>query len=158
MNETSQFESPGLARRLAALIYDTCLVLPLVMAVVALYMVALAVLGAQATPELGTALLDANLVQLIALVVVISFFSIFWLKSGQTLAMQAWRIKLVDASGGDIRFLQVVARCLAAVLSAACLGAGYWWCLIDSRGRYWHDYLSGTKLILLPAKEKKKES
>ncbi len=38
------------------------------------------------------------------------------------------------------------------------LGLGYLWCLVDRRGRYWHDYLSGTELILLPKREKSKKS
>ena len=51
-----------------------------------------------------------------------------------------------------------VDRCLGALLSAACLGLGYLWCLVDRRGRYWHDYLSHKELILLPKREKKKPS
>lgn len=157
MSETIKFPPPGLPRRLAAMVYDTCLVLPLVMVTVAIGMIVPAVLGHEPTGEIGTALLDANIVRLIAFIAVVGFFSVFWLKSGQTLAMQAWRIKLVNSSGGDIRWWQAIVRCLGAVLSAACLGAGYWWCLIDTRGRYWHDYLSGTELILLPKKEKKEK-
>jgi uncharacterized RDD family membrane protein YckC len=100
-------------------------------------------------------ILSASLVQMIALTTVVAFFSYFWLKNGQTLSMQAWRIKLVNSSGGAIRFHQAIVRCLTAVLSAACLGAGYWWCLLDARGRTWHDHLSGTELILLPKRDKK---
>ena len=37
------------------------------------------------------------------------------------------------------------------------LGLGYLWCLVDRRNRYWHDYLSGTELILLPKQEKNKD-
>jgi uncharacterized RDD family membrane protein YckC len=81
---------------------------------------------------------------------VAGFFCLFWLKSGQTLGMQAWRIKLVDFNGQPPSFPKVVMRCLGAALSFACLGLGYWWCLVDRKKRYWHDYISRTELVLLP--------
>ncbi len=157
MNKT-HYEPPGLPRRLAAIVYDTFLVLPLIMVTVAISLGLRTVVGLEAHDNTQVAILNANLVQLIALTAVIAFFSYFWLKNGQTLSMQAWRIKLVSSSGGEVRFHQAIVRALAAVLSAACLGAGYWWCLIDSRGRTWHDYLSGTELILLPKKDKKNKA
>ena len=80
------------------------------------------------------------------------FFSGFWLKSGQTLGMQAWRIKLEAFDGSAPTVRQVALRCLGAAVSAGCLGLGYFWCLVDGHHRYWHDYLSGTELRLLPGK------
>ena len=157
MTEQTQMPSPGLARRLAAILYDTFLVLPLVMVAVALGLGLRTAVGLEAYDSTRVSILDANLVRLIELTAVVGFFSYFWLKNGQTLAMQAWRIKLVNSSGGNVAFHQAIVRALAAVLSAVCLGAGYWWCLFDKRGLTWHDHLSGTELILLPKKEKKKK-
>lgn len=94
--------------------------------------------------------LNAHLVQFLTLLSSVSFFSVFWLNGGQTLGMQVWRIKLVDFQGDPPTAGKVLLRCLGASLSAACLGLGYLWCLIDRNNRYWHDYLSGTELILLP--------
>lgn len=144
--------SPFLLRRLAAMLYDTLLVLPLIMLSVALAMGAGRLI---AGPETGGAL-DPNLVRVIALFTTIAFFCAFWVKSGQTLGMQAWRIKLVDFEGRVPGLTRSVVRCLAAVLSATCFGLGYLWCLVDRRGRYWHDYLSGTELVLVPKPEKQK--
>ena len=42
------------------------------------------------------------------------------------------------------------------MLSAACVGLGYLWCLFDRDKRYWHDILSGTRLVLLPKRQKDK--
>ena len=150
---TEQLPSPFLLRRLAAMIYDTLLVLPLIMASVAIFMgVRTLVVG---SPAEGTVVqLDANLVRLVALLTLIGFFCWFWIKNGQTLGMQAWRIKLVDFSGAQASPRQAVVRCLGALLSAACLGFGYLWCLVDRNGRYWHDYLSKTELVLLPKTKK----
>lgn len=156
MNDRTVSTSPFLLRRLAAMIYDTLLVLPLIMASVAVFMgVRTLIVGSPGEGEVVQ--LDAILVRLVALVTVIGFFCWFWSKNGQTLGMQAWRIKLVDFSGQQPGPGQAVIRCLAAVLSAACFGLGYLWCLIDRNGRYWHDYLSRTELILLPKQEKEKE-
>jgi uncharacterized RDD family membrane protein YckC len=64
--------------------------------------------------------------------------------------MQAWRIRLRDFEGGDISLQQVFLRYAGAAISLAVAGAGFWWCLLDRNGRYWHDYLSRTELELLP--------
>ena len=157
MTDSGPRQSPFLLRRLAAMVYDTLLVLPLIMASVALFMGARTLLWGPAADDTA-AQLDANIVRLVALACTTGFFCAFWLKSGQTLGMQAWRIKLVDFSGETPNARQGITRCVAAVLSATCLGLGYLWCLIDRNGRYWHDYISGTELILLPKREKKKKS
>jgi uncharacterized RDD family membrane protein YckC len=99
-------------------------------------------------------LLNAHLVQMLTVLSVFGFYSVFWVKSGQTLGMQAWRIKLVDFQGGSPTVGKALLRCLGACLSAGCLGLGYLWCLVDHHNRYWHDYLSHTELILLPRREK----
>ncbi len=153
MNDESSYPSPSLPRRLAALLYDTLLVVPLVMLSVALFMGARTLL--LGPPAENTVVqLDANLVRLVAFATAAAFFCGFWLKSGQTLGMQAWRIKLVSTDGSRPRVGQALLRCLGAILSASALGLGYLWCVVDSNGRYWHDYLSRTKLIMLPKRDR----
>lgn len=154
MNEDNTVLRPLLPKRLAALVYDTLLVLPIVMASVALSMGVRTLIYGTAEGDISQAELNPHLVQLIAVVVVIGFFSWFWARSGQTLGMQAWRIKLVSLDASPVSIRQAVIRCLGAALSALCLGLGYWWCLVDPNRRYWHDYLSGTELILLPKPER----
>ena len=141
--------APGLARRLAAIVYDTLLVVPMLMATVGVALGVRAALGGAADT-----LLPPIVVQTLAILCCIGFFSTFWLKSGQTLGMQAWRIRLVASPGNELTFGRSVTRCGAALLSAACFGAGYLWCLIDRRRRTWHDMLSGTELQLLPKRRK----
>ena len=72
----------------------------------------------------------------IAFMAPIRFFSAFWTKSGQTLGMRAWRVKLEPLPGKRLTVARCALRCLGALLSAACLGLGYLWCLVDRRGRY----------------------
>lgn len=152
MTEIPAKSSPSLLRRLAAMVYDTLLVIALVAVVnaVALLVVVRVTAGEQQV-------LNAHLVQLLAVLSIVGFFSLFWLKSGQTLGMQAWRIKLVDFSGDPPSFGKTLLRCCGASISAACLGLGYLWCLVDRNNRYWHDYLSHTELILLPKTSGKRD-
>ncbi len=153
-SNTGQYPPPFLLRRLAAIVYDTLLVLPLIMVSVAVFLGLRSLLiGAPEADEVVQ--LDAGLVRLVALLTVMAFYSAFWLKSGQTLGMQAWRIQLADFSGARPGLGRAVLRCLAALVSVGFLGLGYLWCLVDRNGRYWHDYLSGTELILLPKRAKK---
>jgi len=145
--------SPALPRRLAALTYDTFLVLPLIMLSVGLAMgVQILILG-----DSGNAakeqVLNANLVRALALLCTACFYCGFWLIKGQTLGMQAWRIRLRSFNGENVTPRQAVLRCLGALVSLLPAGAGYWWCLFDRNGRYWHDYWSGTELELLPKRK-----
>ena len=123
------------------------------MACVALVMGIRTLLGLGPAAD-GTVQLDANLVRVVALFTMMVFFGWFWLKNGQTLGMQAWRIKLVGFDGAQLTPGRIAIRCLGAALSAACLGLGYLWCLVDRNRRYWHDYLSRTELVLLPKQKK----
>lgn len=151
--DEQQLPSPSLMRHLTSMLYDALLVIALIFVVNALALAAVVRLsnGEQevVNPILG---------QFLLVLCMIAFFSVFWLKSGQTLGMQAWRIKLVRIGGGRPSLLQALLRCFGAALSAGCLGMGYLWKLVDRNNRYWHDYLSGTELKLLPKQEKKKKS
>ena len=75
------------------------------------------------------------------------FFGRFWTRGGQTLGMRAWRIKLVAADGGPVRWPRALLRCLVAIAGWACLGLGFWWAWFDPRRRTWHDLVSETYLV-----------
>ena len=157
MTDSAPRQSPFLLRRLAAMVYDTLLVAALIFVVMFIVLPVYSLLTGSHDSE-SVVQLDREIVWLVFLFTPMLFFCVFWLKNGQTLSMQAWRIKLVDFSGAPPGARQVILRCIGAGLSAACFGLGYLWCLVDRNGRYWHDYLSGTELILLPKPEKKKTS
>lgn len=132
------------------MLYDTLLLIPLLMLSVALALGFQHWSGRADGEELA-----AWIVQSLAALCCVGFFAGFWLKGGQTLGMQAWRIKLAPLPGKELSLARAVARCAAALLSLACLGMGYLWCLVDRRQRTWHDYLSGTQLVLLPKHKKR---
>ena len=77
------------------------------------------------------------------------FYMWFWLRTGQTLGMIAWRIKAVNASGQLMNPKQAVLRFLLAWPSFFCLGVGYLWMYIDKHGNAIHDILSGTQVIVV---------
>ena len=150
---TETLPSPALPRRLAALLYDSLLVLPLIMVAVALC-TGLHVAVSSATGSADySATLHPLLVRLIALLTVVSFYCYCWCRGGQTLGMKAWRIKVQGFDGQALSLRQSIIRCFATLPSLAPAGLGYWWCLFNRHGRYWHDYLSGTELKLLPKPE-----
>ncbi len=152
-----QFERPGLFRRLAAMLYDSFLVLPMIMAVIAVATgIGVAVTGNPGNQDYS-ATLPPWLVQLLVVVCVVGFYSYFWRLKGQTLGMQAWRIRLRGFDGDgqtSISTRQALLRCLGAIASLLPAGAGYLWCLVDRNKRCWHDYLSRTELELLPKHDK----
>ena len=82
--------------------------------------------------------------QLFIFVVYGSYFLWCWLRGGQTLAMKAWHIRLVQVSPGTalLRLL------LAAVLVPT--GISLIWALFDRDGQFLHDRLAGTRLISVP--------
>ncbi|GAB3309533.1 RDD family protein [Haliea atlantica] len=148
------FPPPGLPRRLAALVYDTLLVIPLVGITVALVLLTVAALTGAAEDD--NLVLQPVWVQLIGALCVIGFYTAFWSKGGQTLGMQAWRIQVLDGEGNPPHPARCVLRCLAALVSLAPAGLGYWWMLVDRERRSWHDRLSGTHLVLLPKSSRSK--
>jgi uncharacterized RDD family membrane protein YckC len=129
------------------MLYDSLLVVALVFVVNA---IALGIVSRIS----GQQVLGPLVVQILSACTVVGFFCLFWIRDGQTLGMQAWRIRLVDFQGKRPGLPQALLRCLGACLSAACLGLGYLWCVVDRNHRYWHDYLSRTELVLLPKREK----
>lgn len=141
--------SPPVWRHLLALLYDTFLIIPLIMAANALLMAIYVNLfmNSDTTQEI---LLPAGAVQVLVILCIALFYWIFWKRGGQTLGMQAWRIKLVSKEGGQPTTLQIALRLVGALLSGLILGI--LWKYLDRDGYYWHDRLSKTHLVLLPAK------
>ena len=136
----------SLWRRLAAACYDA-----LVLA--ALWMLTAAVL----VPLSGGAITSNRpawhaALQLCLLAVGYGFFGWFWTRDGQTLGMLAWRVKLIHAvDRGSVSWRQALIRYLAAIVSWAAFGLGFWWSLWDPQHKTWHDRLSGTELVRAPS-------
>ncbi|MGB1371625.1 MAG: RDD family protein [Aequoribacter sp.] len=137
--------APPFHRHLLALVYDTFLVIPIIMASTALVMgLYVQIIPVDNTTEVVA--LPPGVVQLTAVLSVAIFYFIFWRRGGQTLGMQAWRVKLVNASGLPVSNTQILLRLMAATVSYGALGLGLAWRFIDRDRCYLHDRLSGTRL------------
>ena len=79
--------------------------------------------------------------------VIAAYFCWFWCKSGQTLAMKTWRIKLQNRDGQLLSIVQAPQRFAVALLGIALGGLSIWWALFDRDHQFLHDRLLGTRLI-----------
>ena len=72
----------------------------------------------------------------------------FWVKSGQTLAMKTWRLRVVDEkTRRPPRLSQAVLRACLAWASVAWIFLGFLWPLIDKKRRAWHDIFAHTEVV-----------
>lgn len=79
-----------------------------------------------------------------------AFYIWFWMRSGQTLGMLAWRIKLQSGDGSPVDLRQALIRWLAAWPCFFLAGLGYLWLYVDANGDALHDRLSHSRVVLLP--------
>jgi uncharacterized RDD family membrane protein YckC len=73
------------------------------------------------------------------------YFVYSWVKTGQTLGMKSWRIKIQNATykTASIRFF-------ASIFSWIIFGFGYFYVLFNKNNLSLHDKISNTFLIYLP--------
>ncbi len=83
-----------------------------------------------------------------------AYFLFCWLRGGQTLAMQTWRIRLTDHAGGSISWSQAVRRYVLASLGLLFFGAGFLWAVFDRQGLFLHDRLTGSRFVLVEKRKK----
>ena len=129
--------------RIAAMIYESLLVTAVVF--VASFII-IPVIGEMHAPW------QRHLYQVYILVVLFAYFSAFWLRSGQTLAMKTWRIRLVNQTGAPLTLKQAALRFVLALLGLLLAGMGFWWALFDRDQQFLHDRIAGTRLIHVPRK------
>lgn len=154
--------APSLASlrvRLAAMVYESLLVLAV------LFIASLPFLYAAGDARSGGRHIAY---QFYLAGVLFAYFAAFWRRSGQTLAMKTWRIRLVGPDGGRITLKLTFLRfCLMGLMPALGL-AGYWgmhvgispwialgsagllWALVDRDRQFLHDRLLGTRLVRVP--------
>ena len=136
----------GLLRRLAAVTYDSLLIISLFVIPTSVIM---ALRGGEPIPP-GNIFFQALLIISAGI-----FFVRFWAAGGQTLGMRAWRIRVVNRDGHKITFRQSVIRFIIAIPSVSLFGLGIFWIFLDSQKRTWPDRIAGTHVIVLPKTRKK---
>jgi len=144
-------------RILAAMAYDSILVIAIWMVVTFIILSFFGVENAR-TLEGEAVVLDPiykNITFTAMIVSAWAFYGWFWTHSGQTLGMQAWRIRVVSKQGQPITVAQSVVRFGAAMVSWLLLGIGYWMMLFNSEKETLHDKVTNTRLVSVPLMEKK---
>ena len=156
--------APSMYRRLAAFVYEGVLLFGVVMTTALFY----AGLTQQKNAMVGRSGLMAALFIILGL-----YFVWFWSHGGQTLAMKAWKVQVVDSAGQPVREWRALWRYLLSWLwfMPACL-ALYVWRLQDAWSIFGvltvgvigyastsflnplhqlpHDLICGTRIIATP--------
>ncbi|MDG2061167.1 MAG: RDD family protein [SAR86 cluster bacterium] len=131
----------GFFRRIFSLFYDTMIIAAIIFSLTLLLVV---VNGESIKP--GSLLSFAQL-----LIIVFTgpvFYSYFWMNNfGQTIGMQAWKIRLVSNSEENLELKQCIVRCLGSLISFGFLGLGYFYIFFDAKKRSWSDLISKTNII-----------
>lgn len=141
--QSISFEAPSLLKLGACLIYDALVIIALSFACALIFVW----VSGDATHGVKRYLL-----QLFLWVSIGVYFVWCWQKSGQTLAMQTWKLKLVTQGGSqESQLLSVklaMTRYVLASISLMLFGFGFLWAIIDRDRLFLHDRLLKTRIIL----------
>jgi len=128
----------GFLRRLAAQLYDGLLLLAVLFMAVA---IALPFNGGNAYPagHIGFSLY--------LLTVSFFYYAWFWTHGGQTLGMRAWKIRLEKADGTPCDAKTALSHWIIGVILGSLMGLGWWFALIDRKGRALQDVICRTRVL-----------
>lgn len=153
--------APALRRRLAAFLYEGVLLFGVLMVAGYLY---------SSLTQQRHALHGKTGLQAFLFVVLGIYFTWFWSRGGQTVAMKAWHVRLVDAAGAPVSQARAFARYLLSwlwflpallaiwladlhgggvVFSVLLAGVAGYAALAFLRPdrQFWHDAVCGTRLV-----------
>lgn len=157
----SDLTAPALSRRMAAFVYEGVLLFGVVMISGYLY---------SALTQMRHAMKGTFGLQVFLFVVLGIYFTWFWSRGGQTVAMKAWHVKLLDAQGRPVSQARAAVRyllswlwfapaLLAAHLSGLKSGGSIFGILfagvaayaalarLNPQRQFWHDVVCGTRLV-----------
>ncbi|MFZ6758485.1 RDD family protein [Undibacterium sp. Ji50W] len=167
----SELTAPPLRRRLICMVYEGMLLFGIVFVSDWIFDV---------LTQSRHALVLRHARQFWLFLVIGAYFVFCWSRSGQTLAMQTWRIKAVDLDGGKLPVVKAIVRyCLAWMWFLPAMALNYqlglkeWptvllvtagvigWAMttrLDKQGQFLHDKLAKTRLIHIPSENELKAS
>lgn len=71
-----------------------------------------------------------------------------WHKSGRTLAMQAWKFKLIQPHHHLLSVNAAIMRYVLATMSISLAGLGFLWAFVDKERCFLHDRLLHSRIVL----------
>jgi len=131
---------PSIRRRLAAMCYES-----LLLAAVAMFGF---LLPQALLASLSGAVMSSRVLLWHLLLLLMLYCAWFWTHGGQTPALKAWKIRIVDVSGRPLRPLQAVFRYLLVWPSLLLFGVGIFWALFDPDRQFLHDRIAGSRMTL----------
>lgn len=138
MAETDATSRPGVARRLASMLYEALLLLGVLSITFLLPHILLGVFAGRAVAPW---LLQAHF-----FLTLLAYFLWFWLHGGQTLAMKTWRLRLETRDGRPLTPSRALLRYLLAWPSVLSV-AGIAWAIVDRDQQFLHDRLAATRIV-----------
>ena len=138
-NQKINITAPSLIKLGACLLYELLTVIAIVFVSAGLFLL----IAGDATYGIKRLLLQIFLWLMLG-----AYFTRCWLKSGQTLAMQAWKLQLL---GNDSHLLSLEAallRYLLVTLSLVFGGLGFLWAIVDRQHLFLHDRLLKNRIVI----------
>ncbi|WP_229008013.1 RDD family protein [Methylophilus sp. Leaf408] len=129
-----------LIKRYLAVVYESLLMVALALVLTAIYYM---VFGdaSQGWKRLG--------LQLMVWGSMGAYFVRCWTVSGQTLASQTWKLKVVNQQGQLLVWQQAVMRYVVASILLLPAGLTLWWAILDREQQFLHDRLLGSRVVRL---------
>lgn len=153
-HELAQLPRAGLWRRLAALLYDMFLVISIWLILGYIIIFAFGLFADNTSVLIEGEIVTPRLLSALQFVMMVSsmtcFYVWFWLRTGQTLGMIAWRIRALDLNNQPMTLRQAMIRYALAWPCFWCLGIGYLYMYVNSSGDAMHEAVSRTKTVVLP--------
>lgn len=87
------------------------------------------------------------LLQIFLWLIVGAYFVWCWQKSGRTLAMQAWKLKLIGEDSQLLSLKIAILRYVLATLGMVLCGMGFLWAIVDRQRLFLHDRLLKSRII-----------
>lgn len=128
----------ALIRRYLAVVYETLLMLALTLSLTALYYL-LSGDASSGFKRFG--------LQVLLYLGMGGYFVRCWAISGQTLASQTWRLKVVSDTGAALTVQQAMLRYVVASVLLLPAGLTFWWALLDREQCFLHDRLLGSRVV-----------
>lgn len=148
-DQTVSIKDAALWRRLAAMVYDSIVIIAIWIIVGFIVLSAFGIDQAQIVENDHVVMDPYYRLTLFSSMLLSAylFFAWFWTHSGQTLGMQAWKIRIQNTDRSAISYKQSLIRCVIAPFSFLFLGAGYFYMFFNPEKLTLHDRLSHSVVV-----------
>jgi uncharacterized RDD family membrane protein YckC len=87
------------------------------------------------------------LLQIFLWLILGAYFVWCWRKSGRTLAMQAWKFKLIGDDNQLLSLKLAIFRYVLATVSLVFCGIGFLWAIVDRQHLFLHDRILKSRIV-----------